>query len=80
MVKVQFPNSLEILVIKDARVVHEKLNVYHVTIPLSPSFSIEEVSGIKFWINDVASFDAKLEREVKSGRKTAATFFVLLER
>jgi hypothetical protein len=78
MVKVQFPGSAKIVTIKDAQVVHQKMNMYHVTIPLSRSVPIKEVDAIKFWINNIASFDAKLINQAGIGGKTVATFVVLL--
>ena len=79
MVKVQFPGSKEIVTIENAQVVHQKVNMYHVTIPLSPSISRNELQRIKFWINDVESFDAKLTNESGVGGKMFATFVVLLK-
>ena len=79
MVNVHFPGASKVVTIGNPVVVHDRLNVYHVTIPMTYTPSIKDIEGIKFWIDDVPSRDAKLTRTDYDNGRVSATFVVLLE-
>ncbi|MEW6653988.1 MAG: hypothetical protein AB1394_11040 [Bacteroidota bacterium] len=78
MVKVQFKSSNEIIVIKDATVVQKEMNIYNVTLPINGSVSREDFQGVKLWIDENPSLDAKVSNMSGNGGKTFVTLMVLL--
>jgi hypothetical protein len=79
-VRVQFAGSVEVTAVEDASVIHDGSDVCYVSIPDACSASSDVTEGIKFWIDDVPSFDARLMRSDWVNGQVFATFVVLLKK
>ena len=80
MLKVQFPDSNEAITIDKPDILHIERNIYDITITLDHSISTKNPPEPKFWIDGVASIDAKLKNISQSKGKYYVTFHVLLEK